>query len=170
MRLFTVTAALLKAASVAFRSPISHLKATLPGASAWICGAPDCAAFSVTVTAARGSQSTCTCSAASIAAAWLSAITTATGSPTCRAASDVRGMCGPIARSWTTPGMFFALRRSQPQGSELTPVMSLPVKMATTPGCFDAAAVSIFRIRAWAWGLRTKAAYVIPGSFRSSTY
>jgi aerobic-type carbon monoxide dehydrogenase small subunit (CoxS/CutS family) len=69
-----------------------------------------------------------------------------------------------------TPGMFFALRRSQPQGSELTPVMSLPVKMATTPGCFDAAAMSILRMRAWACGLRTNAAYVIPGSFRSSTY
>jgi len=41
MRFFTVTAALLKAASVAARSPISHLKATFPGAPSWICGAPD---------------------------------------------------------------------------------------------------------------------------------
>src|SRR6266436_2675367 len=97
-------------------------------------------------------------------------MTTATGSPTCRAASDVSGMWGTIARSWTTPGIFFSFRRSQPQGSELTPVMSLPVKTATTPGCRSAAAVSIFRMRAWACGLRTNAAYVIPGSFRSSTY
>ena len=81
-------------------------------------------------------------------------MTTATGSPTWRAASDVSGMCGTIARSCTTPGMFFALRRSQPQGSELTPVMSLPVKTATTPGCRDGPLdVSIFRMRAWACGL-----------------
>src|SRR5947207_9638377 len=33
IRFFTVTAAPLKAASVALRSPISHLKATLPGRS-----------------------------------------------------------------------------------------------------------------------------------------
>src|SRR3989442_5677594 len=170
MRFFTVTAALLKAASVAARSPISHLKATLPGAPAWSWGALDCPAFSVMVTEGRGSQSTCTISAASIAADWLSAITTATGSPTCRATSDVRGMWGTIARSWTTPGIFFSFRRSQPQGSELTPVMSLPVKTATTPGCRSAAAVSIFRMRACACGLRTNAAYVTPGSFKSSTY
>src|SRR5438552_12852930 len=170
MRFFTVTAAPLNAASVAARSPISHLKATLPGAPSCSLGAPDCAAFSVTVTAASGSQSTRTISAASIAAVWLSAMTTATGSPTCRAASDVSGMWGTIARSWTTPGIFFSFRRSQPQGSELTPVMSLPVKTATTPGCRSAAAVSILRMRAWACGLRTKAAYVMPGSFKSSTY
>src|SRR5256712_9146969 len=97
-------------------------------------------------------------------------MTTATGSPTCRAASDVSGMWGTIARSWTTPGIFFSFRRSQPQGSELTPVMSLPVKTATTPGCRVAAEMSIFRMRAWACGLRTKAAYVMPPSFKSSTY
>ena len=43
-------------------------------------------------------------------------------------------MWGGMMRSWTTPGMFFSLRRSQPHGSEFTPVMSLPVKTATTPG------------------------------------
>src|SRR5881392_1304090 len=79
-------------------------------------------------------------------------------------------MCGTIARSWTTPGMFFSLRRSHPHGSEFTPAMSLPVKTATTPGCFSAPLVSILRIRAWACGLRTNAAYVMPGSFKSSTY
>jgi len=78
-------------------------------------------------------------------------------------------MWGTIARSWTTPGTFLALRRSQPHGSELTPFMSLPVKTATTPGCALAAAVSIRLMRAWACGLRTNAAYVMPGIFRSST-
>src|SRR5207249_8067112 len=79
-------------------------------------------------------------------------------------------MCGTIARSCMTPGTFFSFRRSQPQGSELTPVMSLPVNTATTPGCRVAAEMSIFRMRAWACGLRTKAAYVMPRSFKSSTY
>src|SRR5438105_3612238 len=41
MRFFTVTApAVLKAASVAARSPISHLNATLPGAPSCSVGAP----------------------------------------------------------------------------------------------------------------------------------
>src|SRR5258705_452928 len=40
MRFFTFTGALLKAASVAARSPISHLNATLPGAPSWSLGAP----------------------------------------------------------------------------------------------------------------------------------
>ena len=78
-------------------------------------------------------------------------------------------MCGTIARSWTTPGMFFSLRRSQPHGSEFTPVMSLPVKTATTPGWDLAALTSMPLMRAFACGLRTNAAYVMPGSFRSST-
>src|SRR5216117_4478544 len=55
-------------------------------------------------------------------------------------------MCGTIARSWTTPGMFFSFRRSHPHGSEFTPAMSLPVKTATTPGCFSAPLVWIRRI------------------------
>jgi len=82
MRFFTVTSAFLKAASVAAASPSAHLKATLPGASAWIVAAPLADAFSVAVTDGNGSQSTRTFSAASVAASWLSAMTTATGSPT----------------------------------------------------------------------------------------
>ncbi len=82
IRFFTVTAADLKAASVAAASPICHLNATLPGATSWIWGAPGAAAFSVAVTAGSTSQSTSTRSAASFAADWLSAMTTATGSPT----------------------------------------------------------------------------------------
>ena len=59
-------------------------------------------------------------------------------------------MCGTMARSCTTPGTFLSLRRSHPQGSELTPVMSLPVKTATTPGYLRAFTVSIFPIFACA--------------------
>src|SRR5262249_1458906 len=143
MRFFTVTAALLNAASVAAASPSAHLKATLPGASLWIGLAPVAVALSVAVTDDNGSQSTPTFSAASLAAAWVSAITMATGSPTWRATSDVSGMWGTMTRFWTTPGMFLALFRSQPQGNELTPFMSLPVKTAITPGCALALVVSM---------------------------
>ena len=120
---------------MAAASPSAHLNATLPGATSCTFGAPEAVALSVAVTDGSGSQATWTFSAPSWAADWLSAMTTATGSPTCRATSEVSGMCGTIARSCTTPGMPFSLRRSQPHGSELTPVMSLPVNTATTPGC-----------------------------------
>ncbi len=148
MRFLTTTSAFLKAASVSAASPICHLKATLPGATSWTWAAPDCAARSVLVTEGRTSQSTSTRSAASRAADCVSAITMATGSPTYRAASPARGMCGGT----------FSSGSSQPQGRELTPVMSLPVKIATTPGKVFAFATSILRIFALAWGLRTKAA------------
>ncbi len=170
MRFFTVTAAFLNAASVAAASPSAHLNATLPGASACTCAAPEAVAFCVDVTAGSGSHATLTFSAASTAASWLSAMTTATGSPTWRATSEVSGMCGTMARSCTTPGMFFDLRRSHPHGSEFTPAMSLPVKTATTPGWALAWLTSMDLMRACACGLRTNAAYVMPGSFRSSTY
>ena len=39
------------AAAVLSLSPIDHRKVTLPGAFAWICGAPGCTAFSPSVTA-----------------------------------------------------------------------------------------------------------------------
>ncbi len=88
MRFFTVTAAPLKAASVAAASPSSHLKATLPGAPSCTCGGAGRggAARCRSPTAAAPSRPR-TFSAASMAAAWLSAMTTATGSPTWRAAS-----------------------------------------------------------------------------------
>ena len=68
MRFLTVTAAALKAASVAAASPICHVKATLLGATWWIWGAPAAAACSVLVTEGSTSQSTATSSAASVAA------------------------------------------------------------------------------------------------------
>ena len=68
MRFLTVTAAVLNAASTAAASPICHLKATLAGATSWICDAPFSAAFAVAVTAGRTFQSTFTFSAASSAA------------------------------------------------------------------------------------------------------
>ena len=82
MRFFTVTAADLKAASVAAASPICQVKATLFGATSWIWGEPLAAAFSVFVTDGSTSQPTSTASAPSLAADWLSPMTTATGSPT----------------------------------------------------------------------------------------
>ena len=47
---------------------------------------------------------------------------------------------------------------SQPQGSPPTPARSLPVNTPSTPGAPRAAAVSIARILACAWGLRRKQA------------
>src|SRR5262249_62168338 len=94
MRFLTTTAAPLTAASPAAASPICHLKATLPGATSWICTAPVSAAFAVAVTAGRTSQSTLTFSAASSAAAWLSAMTIADGLPTLRGTSASGGGCG----------------------------------------------------------------------------
>jgi hypothetical protein len=85
-------------------------------------------------------------------------MTMATGSPTWRVTSETSGMWGGTLRSGS----------SHPHGSEFTPVMSLPVNTATTPGCFAARPVSMERMRACACGLRTKAAYVMPASLRSS--
>jgi hypothetical protein len=47
---------------------------------------------------------------------------------------------------------------------------SRPVTTATTPGSARAAAASMPRIFAWAWGLRTKATCKRPGSAMSATY
>ncbi len=45
---------------------------------------------------------------------------------------------------------------------------SAPVMILTTPGCRLASVVSMPRIRAWAKGLRTKAACSMRGSTKSS--
>ena len=58
----------------------------------------------------------------------------------------------------------------QPHGSPPTPAASRswPTYAATTPGAASAAEVStLFRV-AWACGLRTIAAWVMPGSLMSS--
>ena len=49
---------------------------------------------------------------------------------------------------------------SQPQGRPpiFESAMSLPVKIATTPGILRAAAMSIDTMRAWAWGERRNTA------------
>jgi hypothetical protein len=57
----------------------------------------------------------------------------------------------------------------QPHGSPPT-WTSWPVYTATTPDTAFALAALMPLIFAWACGLRTKAAYVMPGSFTSSTY
>ncbi len=57
----------------------------------------------------------------------------------------------------------------QPHGSAPT-LTSCAVYTATTPGTARAGAVSTRFRRAWACGLRTKAAWVMPGSLTSSTY
>ena len=58
----------------------------------------------------------------------------------------------------------------QPQGRppRLSFAMSAPVKTATTPGIFAAAAVSTALIRAWACGLRRIQAWSWPWRLKSS--
>ena len=79
-------------------------------------------------------------SAASFAACLVSAITTATGSPTWRTLPTASTGCGGSAIG--EPSLLWIC---QPQGRPpmLSAAMSAPVKTATTPGAFAAAAVSI---------------------------
>ena len=81
MRFFT-TVTPWKAAATAAASPICHLKAVFDGATSWICVEALTVACSVALTAGSGSHVTRTFSAASRAASCVSAMTTATGSPT----------------------------------------------------------------------------------------
>jgi hypothetical protein len=53
-------------------------------------------------------------------------------------------------------------------GSGFTIPRSRPVKTPTTPGSVAAAFVSMLRMRACAWGLRTSRAWTMPGSERSA--
>ena len=48
--------------------------------------------------------------------------------------------------------------------------MSIPVSTARTPAIDSAARVSILRIFAWAWGLRTTAICAAPSRWMSATY
>ena len=81
MRWRTTLKALAKAAS-ASPAVMRFSCSTLPGASAWIWGAPDFRASSGSLTAGSGSQSTTTSAAASTAWASVAAMTAATVSPT----------------------------------------------------------------------------------------
>ena len=56
------------------------------------------------------------------------------------------------------------------QGAVHIFAISAPVITLTTPGAFSAAAVSMRTMRAWACGLRTKAACSMRGSEMSSVY
>src|SRR5438093_6891241 len=89
----------------------------------------------------------------------LSATTTATPSPTLRTFSDARQR--QVWRAGSGPKSGIGSHNS---------AASAPVMTATTPGNFRAAATSIPMIRAWAWGLRTMAAWSMRGRTRSSMY
>ena len=125
----------------------------LPGASACNCVAAFIAASS-SMTGVSSSYSTCTRSAASCAAAWLSATTIATASPTCIAVSASTGRNGiailapprPTTGGWREmPAMPAAL-------------MSAAVNIASTPLPLRASSAFTDSTRAWACGERTKAA------------
>ncbi len=78
----TTFAARAKASFVAAASPTATSKARLPGRSGQTCGASFFRAASAPVTCGSGCQSTAIASAASFAAASVSATTKATESPT----------------------------------------------------------------------------------------
>ena len=104
-------------------------------------------------------------SAASFAACFVSAITTATGSPTWRTLPTAITGCGGSAIG--EPSLLWIC---QPQGSPptLSAAMSAPVYTATTPGAFAAAAVSMLLILACGRSERRMNAWSWPGRLMSS--
>jgi hypothetical protein len=113
----------------------------LSGASSCTAGAAPEIAARMSMTAGNSSISTPMASAASRASARLFATTAAIGSPTWRTLPLARIGCrGSFI---TSP---FRLVICQPQGSPPTASKSAPVKMRSTPGIFEAAAVSTLTI------------------------
>src|SRR5881397_3719450 len=99
----------------------------------------------------NGSYSTAIRSRAAVATSSLTAATPATGSPTKRALSRASA-----CSSWLTGRMPNGIGRS------------FPVSTALTPGALAAREVSIERMRAWGWGLRSSLAKSMRGRNRSS--
>jgi hypothetical protein len=161
-RCLTTTSAPSIAVAVPSLSPTAHSNTTLFGAFSWSCGAPGWVAFSASMTAGSGSQSTSIASRASTACSGVSAITAATPSPV-HFTSSVARTRGMLTLFWTPldPPAGHAM------GSGLYG-MSAPVSTSWTPGMARAAAVSMLRMRAWAYGLRRIAQWAIDASLMSS--
>ena len=159
----TTTSAASTAASVPALSPTLQSKTPLFGAFSWSCGAPVSIAFSASTTAGRGSQSTSMASRASKACSSVSATTAATPSPV-HLTLSVASVRGVLTLFWI-PALPPA---GQAIGSGLYG-MSAPTKTATTPGIAFAAAVSMDRMLACAYGLRRIAMWAIDWSLMSST-
>jgi len=118
--------------------------------------------------ARRRSKSCCwinAVSAASLACAKVSAITTATGSPTWHALPLASAGCGAIFMG--EPSLEWIIQ-PQMRFPILSAASSAPVSTARTPGVAAACAVSTRLSRAWAWGERTKYAWAWPGRLMSS--
>ena len=162
----TTCAALAKVASTP-SVLLRDRKATLSGKLSKIGAALAGMTCSTPTKACSGSQSTRTASAASSATSGVLAITAASASPTCRARSS--------AKAWRTQSNLScapAINPSPETSSGKGPhhcANSGPVTTARTPGRASAAWVSIPRMRAWAYGLRTNATCCIPGKDRLAT-
>jgi len=118
-------------------------------------GASGARAASISTSGASSSYVTSTCSAASSAFARLSATIATTGSPTQVTLSIASGYCG---------GDFMPLKcNSVPTHGSHTFATSRPSATRRTPGMVFARDTSIATMRAWAWGLRTKAACSMRG-------
>src|SRR5213595_2157826 len=108
-------------------------------------------ASSASVTGRSGSYWTAMRASAAAAVSSLVAATAATGSPTKRTLSSASA-----CSSWLTGRMPNGIGRS------------FPVSTAFTPGALAARDVSIERMRAWGWGLRSSLAKSMRGRNRSS--
>ena len=103
-------------------------------------------------------------SAASRAAAGLSAMMAATASPTNRTSPCAKIGRGGAARSDPSGRLKGS---ATPRDFNPAAATSSPVRMASTPGRARAALVSIETMRAWAWGERRKTRCAWPGRFSS---
>src|SRR5712691_5701636 len=139
----------------------------LLGATSWICGAPGCFACAGSATAGSTSYSTATSSAASLASSGVSAMTTATGSPTWQTLPLASAGCGAIFIG--VPSLEWIIQ-PQIRLPILSVAQSEPVSTATTPGILLAAAVSLVLILAGARGDRRNPAGVAPARTTSSVY
>ena len=117
-------------------------------------------ASTVLVTDDKGSKSTTTASAPSLAAIAVSAITIATASPTKRALSVGSTTYGGIlkaepSRFLSTTSCGFTVTGLCGSGFKPSAAASVPVSTASTPGILAAGALLIERIVACACGERT---------------
>ena len=147
----TTWAARANARSTAAGSPAFVSTHTFDLASPQMIGASGATAARLPVTAGSGSQSTTTRSAASRAAAGVSATTMATMAPTKRARSAGIGGCGATkstSRARMTSSWGFAGTGVCVIGFTPSAAASRPVSTAITPGAASAAAVSTRTIRA----------------------
>ena len=160
MRCSTTVAAAAKLAAT-LTLPKVQSSAILPSRPSTARGEFGVSACCASTTAGNSSYSTSTCSAASSAWARERAAMAATGAPCQHTSSMARGYCR-LAVGILSPGMATCIGLQIPSRSPAQTTR-------TTPGMQAAAAVSMDRMAACAYVLRTKAMCSAPGAPMSST-